>query len=605
MPNDNINENKEAIEDLQEHRIEELNSLEEDKNVKLPTGFYFDEDRLMYQESPKLNQEGESIPIPPIFICSRLEIFARTRDSNNENHGRLLEFKDDDNILHQWPMPMQLLAGDGTRYREVLLDMGLSIAPGSKARQLLTTYIQVSKPKSRVRCVTQTGWHKNSFVLPDATIGTAFEEKTILQTGHPTLPNYSTSGSLQDWQENVSNFCVGNSRLILSLCTAFAPPLLHLIGIENGGLHLRGSSSIGKTTSLRVAASVWGGEDYIQRWRATDNGLEAVAAGHNDTLLCLDEISQSDPNMVGETAYMLANGSGKIRGAKDGRLQRKKSSWRLLFLSTGEKSLSSHMAESGKKSKAGQEVRLLEIPADTNKYGLFEHLHEYDNGAEFSDVIKDRTLKYYGVAGREFVRNIIENKASIDSAVKKFVNKFISEHVPKNSDGQVMRAAGRFALIAAAGELATQFGITGWEPSCAAEGVAVCFNAWLSDRGGIGSSEETKIESQVRLYFAQHGESRFTPWFTNSSDSRTTHNRAGFRKETSNGTEFFVYPVVFKTEIAKGFDPKLVAEICVKRGLLMLSSDDKYTRSEALPGSVSNSRCYRFASKVLGEDDES
>jgi putative DNA primase/helicase len=40
-----------------------------------------------------------------------------------------------------------------------------------------------------------------------------------------------------------------------------------------------------------VAASVYGGASYLQRWRTTDNALEAIAAQHSDCLLILDELS--------------------------------------------------------------------------------------------------------------------------------------------------------------------------------------------------------------------------------------------------------------------------------------------------------------------------
>ena len=63
--------------------------------------------------------------------------------------------------------------------------------------------------------------------------------------------------------------------------------LLKIKGFESDGIHLRGSSSVGKTTSsLLVAASVWGGG--IRSWRTTDNGLEGIAQEHCVRLLCLE-----------------------------------------------------------------------------------------------------------------------------------------------------------------------------------------------------------------------------------------------------------------------------------------------------------------------------
>ena len=68
----------------------------------------------------------------------------------------------------------------------------------------------------------------------------------------------------------------------------------------------------GKPTALYVAGSVYGGKSYLQRWRATINGLEALAAQHCDSLLTIDELAQVDPKEAGESAYMLANGAGRL-----------------------------------------------------------------------------------------------------------------------------------------------------------------------------------------------------------------------------------------------------------------------------------------------------
>ena len=107
--------------------------------------------------------------------------------------------------------------------------------------------------------------------------------------------------------EEIAAKCVGNSRLVLAVSAAFAAPLLPLVNAESGGLHLVGTSSIGKTTTLLVAASVMSNERYIQQWRATSNGLESVAANYNHALLPLDEIAQADPKDIGEAVYLLSN----------------------------------------------------------------------------------------------------------------------------------------------------------------------------------------------------------------------------------------------------------------------------------------------------------
>ncbi|MEJ1159755.1 DUF927 domain-containing protein [Prosthecomicrobium sp. N25] len=82
-------------------------------------------------------------------------------------------------------------------------------------------------------------------------------------------------------------------------------------GFEGGGFHFYGPSSIGKSTLLRVAGSVWGGGGPLgfgHPWRATASALEGLAAAHNHVVLCLDEIGALDPADLPSAVYALAGG---------------------------------------------------------------------------------------------------------------------------------------------------------------------------------------------------------------------------------------------------------------------------------------------------------
>lgn len=577
-------------------RAEELNRSYAE--AILPKGFYYDEEGwLTFQKEVN----GET-PSTPIKICSRLEVFARTRDQISENHGRLLQFSDPDGVMHRWSMPMELLAGDGAAYRQMLLSKGLLIAPGSQARQLLTTFIQTSTPAMTVRCVEQIGWNneRTAFVFQNETVGSSGNEPLILQTAS-NLPTMQASlGDLVEWQK-MSSLCEGNSRLIFAVSAAFAPPLLFLLGMENGGVHFRGGSSSGKTTCLRVAASVWGGPDSVQQWRATANGLEGTAAAFNDCLLCLDEMGQMDPTELGHVAYMLANGVGKTRADKLGDSRRRKR-WRLIFLSSGEIALAGHMWEGNKKVRAGQEVRVLDIPADIQKFGCFQELHGFELPKMFAEYLCESCKSNHGTAGPMFVKCLLPLQAEVIQRSQTIMKELSNKYVPATASGQVHRAFNRFALVAFAGELATTFGITGWPKGTAIEATMNCFNDWLRARGDMGSHEERCIISQVKHFFEQHGESRFTPWYELDQYGKTIM-RAGYRKSCKDGEEFFVFQETFKRDVVSGFDPELVAQVCLKHGLLIPDSKGGATRSERLPGAKKSTRVYRFSSKVLvGEE---
>lgn len=129
----------------------------------------------------------------------------------------------------------------------------------------------------------------------------------------------------------------------------------------------------------------------MRSWRSTDNALKSIAAAHSDGLLVLDEISMCDPRIIGETVYMLGNGTGKARANDRGQAGRQVQEWRLLFLSTGEKTLAQHMAEANKELKAGMQVRMLAVPADASKgLGMFDVLNGFEDAAALSDALKAR-----------------------------------------------------------------------------------------------------------------------------------------------------------------------------------------------------------------------
>lgn len=68
---------------------------------------------------------------------------------------------------------------------------------------------------------------------------------------------------------------------------------------------------------------------------------------------------------------------------------------------------------------------------------------------------------YHGTAGRAFLRALIQDLPSNLENLRHSIEHFKQENTPINSDGQVLRVLNRFALVAAAGTLATRLGVTG------------------------------------------------------------------------------------------------------------------------------------------------
>ena len=571
-------------------------------------------------------------PTAPEWVCSRLDVEALTRDQDGQGWGYLLTFTDPVGKLKQWSMPARMLSGDGGEYRGALLGMGLRIATSPRAKNLLTQYIQTRNPGEYATCTDRVGWHQSgdrlAFVLPHETIGDE-AERIVFQSEAAQENTFRVKGTPAQWAQRIAALCAGNSRLVFALSCAFAGPLLRAAGVESGGFHFRGDSSSGKTTALKVAASVYGGPSYLQRWRTTDNALEAIAAQHCDGVLILDELAQVDPKTAGECAYMLANEQSKARATRTG-TPRARLSWRLLFLSAGELGLADHMAEGMKRTRTGQEVRMADIPVDAGKgMGAFEDLHGHEGGSNFSRHLVSQAGSVYGAAGRAWLQWLTENADTLKARIRESSAKLGAQIVPEASGGQVERVGARFALVGAAGEMATAAGLTGWPAGESERAARDCFNAWLAARGGIGNGEVVSMLRQVRRFLEAHGEGRFTWWHRAADDHNTkTLHRAGFRRllndqgepiktnhdhATDYGgrmpsamgegvtVEYFVLPEVFKGELCQGFDPQAVARVLLEHECLTRKEEGRFTIKERLPG-MGPTWCYRIPARIFELD---
>lgn len=516
----------------------------------------------------------------PLWISQHIEVIARARDPHGAGWGKLVAFHNPDRQEIKQVIPDAMLAGDGMELERFFRGHGFDLAPSGRSK--FRQYLIESNPEQRLRIVTSTGWHRAGsaepvYVLPGETFGRD-AEPWLYDVGGEAPKHFAMRGTLDEWRDNVAALCVGNSRLAFAVSAAFAAPLLYLTKDESGGFHVSGNSSDGKTSTLVAASSVAGPpREYLQRWRATDNSLEGLAARYCDALLPLDDLGQVDPKALGPIVYMLSNESGKVR-MNDRAGMRPTMKWRLLFMSTGELGLADRMGEAGQKPRAGQELRMAEIPADAGAdMGVFENIHGTATPELFSRRVADAAGKYHGMAFRAWLNKLAEcDHESIAEQVEAAAKLFIDAHLTSEAHGQAKRVARRFALVGAAGEIATTFGITGWDKGEAMNAAGRCYKDWLSRRGGEADQEQRSMLQQVRAFLEQHAESRFTSTERSEIDEKhapRTAYRAGFRRPVSTvdgqAWEFFILPEIWRTEVCKGYNSVAVARLMQARGWLV------------------------------------
>ena len=590
-----------------------------DAEKGIPFGRYIVKPNGVYLQT----EDKEGI-IEESFFSTRLAPLGIARTSGGDKFTLILELTDLDRKTKIWTLAQELVyRSGGDEARVQFVNLGGSFGPGTRERSQFTDLLKslILHPLNlpRIILADRTGWlikgDHHAFVLPGETIGSIGKESVILPDPGDGAPDYSISGTLSDWQEQIGRYCSGNSRLLFAACLSLAAPLLPLSGGEGGGFNLVGRSGDGKTTALHVAASVAGPPTgQVKTCDNTANAFESTAAQHNDACLFMDELGQAHPEQIGQVVYKLAGGIGRGRADQHGNA-RERRQWRILFLTTGETDQATMMATAGKRSFTGQELRLADIEADAGQnLGIFEVLHDMDNAAALADHLKDAAGRYHGTVLHGYLTRLVAevNDPAAKAERLRWIageqEKFLTFALPPAAAGQVHRVAKRFALVAAGGELASLYGLTGWSKGEATDAALICFNSWLQRRGTAGQGEVEQLLRQVAEFFERHGDSRFV--LMGSKSKQPTPNRAGFRRavvkvlDTENGTfEYLVLPSIFRTELAGGFEPRWAVQVLIEKGLLQPGTDGKPQALHRLPG-LGPTRCYHFPPIEQTEEPE-
>ncbi|MAB58194.1 MAG: hypothetical protein CL524_11670 [Aequorivita sp.] len=313
---------------------------------------------------------------------------------------------------------------------------------------VLREYVAAQKARKVIELRDLSGWVPNrdayllgtellagtSDLMPDNSdkYRSKFQENSTLKQ----------HGTIEEWKDNVAEVCLKNPVWVTSILTAFAAPLLSLLGMqsESGGFHFFGHSSTGKTIALRLASGVYG--QPLIPWRITANALEAQAQLHNDRVLVLDEVGQANPRDVMEAAYMLANSQGKGRLTKEIEL-RESHHWSLLFLSSGEISIDDLARRAKTGVFEGQRLRFLSTPMIEHQLPVAE-IHAFDKSIQC----------LHGTIGRAWLNVLLNASTSdIEDWKSEFV-KHVSFFSKRSKDARIRRVDRRFGLLSLAAKIA-------------------------------------------------------------------------------------------------------------------------------------------------------
>ncbi|EPV8429656.1 DUF927 domain-containing protein [Klebsiella quasipneumoniae] len=510
--------------------------------------------------TPKVDKDSGEVINQEAWLCSPLEVVGTGRDDKDQY------------LIIRWQafgvsalttaaIPLADI-GEREGWR-TLKAGGINVTTKSSLRAILADWLQRSGARELWRVAHATGWQCGAYIMPDGEVIGTPEHPVLFNGRSSAAAGYTVKGTAEDWRGSVAHLVAGNYSMMTATAAALAAPLIGLAGADGFGIHFYEQSSAGKTTTANVASSLYGNPDLLRlTWYGTALGLANEAAAHNDGLMPLDEVGQgSDPVSVSQSAYALFNGVGKLQGAKEGG-NRDLKRWRTVAISTGEMDLETFIAGAGRRTKAGQLVRLLNIPLSKAV-----HFHEHQNGKQHADALKEAYQHHHGAAGRQWIKWLADHQQQATEAVRGCEARWRSL-IPADYGEQVHRVAARFAILEAA--LLLSAGITGWDAQTCRDAVQHSYNAWLREFG-TGNKEHQQIIEQTEAFLNAYGLSRFAP-FPYSPADLPIKELAGYRRRQGEHDEspisFYTFPATFEKEIAAGFNHKQFAEVLKRAGML-------------------------------------
>lgn len=515
----------------------------------------------IYWITPKVDKNtGETINNAD-WLCSPLSIAGGGYDSSRQRY-----------LVLRWLLPgnrgevTRALPWEDIGDREgwrALKNSGVSVTTKPALRAILADWLQRSGNGKEWQISHTTGWHNGAYIMPDGEVIGEPETPLLFSGRSAAAGGYTVSGTAESWRTHVAHLAGGNPSMMLGIAAALSAPLIGLVGADGFGVHLFEQSSAGKTTTSNIASSVYGEPDALRlTWYGTALGIANEAEAHNDGLLPLDEVGQgSSEKDVATSAYTLFNGAGKLQGAKEGG-NRELKRWRTVAISTGEMDIETFLSAGGLRVKAGQLVRLLNIPME--KAAVF---HGYDNGKQHADALRDAYQSHYGASGREWIKWLASHQQEAKQAVRDAQARWRAV-IPADYGEQVHRVAERFAVLESALILSEH--ITGWTAQRCREAIQFSFNAWVKEFG-TGNREHQQIIDQCEAFLNAYGQSRFAP-LPYDPASLPIRDLAGYRKRKGSHDDaplvFYTFPTTFEKEIAQGFNARQFARVLAAAGLL-------------------------------------
>ena len=348
----------------------------------------------VYVESGK---SVKQITTAPIFIC------ARGTDMSTGRALRQVIWYSRGTGWHAKFFPREkLLSAAGIR---ILVSYDVSVTPES-TRELIRYLFDFEQANAAslltMSLSTRMGWLPDgSFLLPDVHLTPPDSKLSLYLAPTPTfesmLPAWNPAGSWADWVASVRTV-LDYPHMMLALYASAAAPLLRILNTPGFVVDFNGETTGGKTTALRLAASVWGASSdehpsTMFSWDITKNWSERLCYFLHSLPVVLDDTKQArHRHRVSQVVYSFCQGKGAVTSKRNANL-----SWRTILISSGEAPAISYSKH------AGILARVLSVPGKPLGSDI-------QRGARLSEDMQRALRDNHGHLGRRIIEYLVSNQ---------------------------------------------------------------------------------------------------------------------------------------------------------------------------------------------------
>ena len=404
------------------------------------------------------------------------------------------------------------------------------------------------------KCVSQFGWWGKYF-LPHYPGDIHLKSDG---TNKQLVTGYEEVGNLDDWIAKIKPL-MKNDLFNCMLKVSFASPLIKLLKTRLFITHFWADSRAGKTAALKVALSVWGNPDATMgNFNSTSVGIERMASLYNDLPFGIDEKQAVGGNkdFINNLVYMLGLGTGRTRGTKTGTIQ-SRSSWNMAIITTGEEPISSETSQTGISS------RTLEL------YGpLFDKERDAIEMHRF-------TTKNYGLAGRKYIKYLIENVVVPKSNILDDLYDYFCKRLEENKEENISSHIASVSLI------------------CVADYIS---NMVIFDVDDVNASLQfgkrilEKLDTQKEVDIVDKAYSYIKSWIAvnvNYFSPLSKNQIYGTHETIGDDVYFLVQPSILQQELIKqGYNYKKTLQGFKERGYILIESSQRRNTVRRTSGGI-------------------